>query len=59
MVRFLRAYVKACEFFYEPKNKEAAVHALAERTKADERRSRKNLRAVHENQKTDTAGRRH
>lgn len=35
VVRFLRAYVKACEFFYDPKNKEAAVHALAERTKAE------------------------
>ena len=29
VVRFLRAYVKACEFFYDPKNKEAAVHALS------------------------------
>ncbi len=35
VVRFLRAYVKACEFFYDPKNKEAAVRALAERTKSD------------------------
>src|SRR5215467_7843817 len=35
VVRFLRAYVKACEFFYEPKNKEAAVRALAERAKVD------------------------
>ncbi|HEY1233064.1 MAG TPA: ABC transporter substrate-binding protein [Candidatus Binatia bacterium] len=35
VVRFLRAYVKACDFFYDPKNKEAAVRALAERTKSD------------------------
>lgn len=35
VVRFLRAYVKACEFFYNPNNKEAAVRALAERTKSD------------------------
>ena len=35
VVRFLRAYVRACEFFYEPKNKQATVRALAERTKAD------------------------
>ncbi|MET0690921.1 MAG: ABC transporter substrate-binding protein [Candidatus Binatia bacterium] len=35
VVRFLRAYVKACEFFYDPKNKEAAVRALADRTKAE------------------------
>ena len=59
VVRFLRAYVKACEFFYDPKNKEAAVRALAERTKAGERGSGKNLRAVYENQKNHTAGRRH
>ena len=41
MVRFLRAYVKACEFFYEPKNKEAAVRALAERTRLTKRKPRK------------------
>jgi len=35
VVRFLRAYLKACEFFYDPKNKEAAVRALAERTKSE------------------------
>ncbi len=34
-MRFLRAYVKACEFFYDPRNKEAAVRALAERAKVD------------------------
>ena len=41
VVRFLRAYVKACEFFYEPKNKEAAVRALAERTKEDKEEAEK------------------
>jgi ABC-type nitrate/sulfonate/bicarbonate transport system substrate-binding protein len=35
LVRFLRAFVRACEFFYEPKNKEAAIHALMEKAKAD------------------------
>jgi ABC-type nitrate/sulfonate/bicarbonate transport system substrate-binding protein len=35
VVRFLRAYVRACEFFYDPKNKETAVRALAERAKVD------------------------
>jgi ABC-type nitrate/sulfonate/bicarbonate transport system substrate-binding protein len=35
VVRFLRAFVGACEFFYEPKNKEAVVRALMEKAKAD------------------------
>jgi len=34
-VRFLRAFVRACEFFYEPKNKEAVLRALIEKAKAD------------------------
>ena len=34
-VRFLRAFVRACEFFYEPKNKNAVIRALVERAKAD------------------------
>jgi NitT/TauT family transport system substrate-binding protein len=34
-VRFLRAFARACEFFYEPKNKDAVVRALVERAKAD------------------------
>jgi NitT/TauT family transport system substrate-binding protein len=41
VVRFLRAYLKACEFFYDPKNKEAAVRALAERTKSDKEEAEK------------------
>jgi len=41
VVRFLRAYIKACEFFYEPKNKEAAVRALAERAKVDKEEAEK------------------
>jgi NitT/TauT family transport system substrate-binding protein len=35
VVRFLRAFVGACQFFYEPKNKEAVVRALMEKAKAD------------------------
>lgn len=35
VVRFLRAFARACEFFYEPKNKEAVMRALIERAKAD------------------------
>jgi ABC-type nitrate/sulfonate/bicarbonate transport system substrate-binding protein len=35
VVRFLRAFARACEFFYEPKNKEAVVRALMEKAKAD------------------------
>ena len=34
-VRFLRAFARACEFFYEPKNKDAVLRALVERTKAE------------------------
>jgi NitT/TauT family transport system substrate-binding protein len=34
-VRFLRAFAQACEFFYEPKNKEAAIRALIEKAKAN------------------------
>ena len=34
-VRFLRAFARACEFFYEPKNKDAVIRALVEKAKAD------------------------
>jgi NitT/TauT family transport system substrate-binding protein len=34
-VRFLRAFARACEFFYDPKNKDAAVRALIEKAKAE------------------------
>ena len=52
VVRFLRAYVKACEFFYEPKNKEAAVRALAERTKAEKDEAEKTYALYMKTQKT-------
>ena len=52
VVRFLRAYVKACEFFYEPKNKEAAVHALAERTKVDKDEAEKTYALYMKTKKT-------
>ena len=51
-VRFLRAYVKACEFFYEPKNKEAAVRALADRTKAEKDEAEKTYALYMKTQKT-------
>jgi ABC-type nitrate/sulfonate/bicarbonate transport system substrate-binding protein len=34
-VRFLRAFARACEFFYEPNNKEAVLRALIEKAKAE------------------------
>lgn len=52
VVRFLRAYVKACEFFYDPKNKEAAVRALAERTKAEKDEVEKTYALYMKTQKT-------
>jgi len=52
VVRFLRAYVKACEFFYEPKNKEAAVRALADRTKAEKDEAEKTYALYMKTQKT-------
>jgi ABC-type nitrate/sulfonate/bicarbonate transport system substrate-binding protein len=52
VVRFLRAYVKACEFFYDPKNKEAAVRALAERTKAEKDEAEKTYALYMKTQKT-------
>jgi ABC-type nitrate/sulfonate/bicarbonate transport system substrate-binding protein len=41
VVRFLRAYVKACEFFYDPKNKDVVVRVLAERAKTDREEAEK------------------
>lgn len=52
VVRFLQAYVKACEFFYEPKNKEASVRALAERTKADKEEAEKTYALYMKTKKT-------
>ena len=52
VVRFLRAYVKACEFFYDPKNKEAAVRALAERTKSDKDEAEKTYALYDKTKKT-------
>ena len=52
VVRFLRAYVKACEFFYEPKNKGAAIRALAERTKSSNEEAEKTYALYMKTQKT-------
>jgi ABC-type nitrate/sulfonate/bicarbonate transport system substrate-binding protein len=35
VVGLLRAFARACEFFYNPKNKEAVMRALIEKAKAD------------------------
>jgi ABC-type nitrate/sulfonate/bicarbonate transport system substrate-binding protein len=35
LVRFLRAYVKATQFFYDPANREAAVRVLVDQTRTD------------------------
>jgi ABC-type nitrate/sulfonate/bicarbonate transport system substrate-binding protein len=51
-VRFLRGYVKACEFFYDPKNKESAVRALAERTKSERDEAEKTYVLYMKTQKT-------
>jgi NitT/TauT family transport system substrate-binding protein len=37
LVNFLRAYVRACQFFYDPKNKDAAIKSLVVATKADQK----------------------
>jgi len=52
VVRFLRVYVKACEFFYEPKNKGAAIRALAERTKSSNEEAEKTYALYMKTQKT-------
>ena len=52
VVRFLRAYIKACEFFYDPKNKESAVRALADRTKAEKDEAEKTYALYMKTQKT-------
>jgi len=52
VVRFLRAYVRACEFFYDPRNKESAVRALAERAKADREEAEKTYALYMQTKKT-------
>ncbi len=52
VVRFLRAYVRACEFFYEPKNKEPVVRVLAERTKAEREEAEKTYALYMQTKKT-------
>ena len=52
VVRFLRAYVRACEFFYEPRNKEAVVRALAEKTKSERDEAEKTYALYMQTKKT-------
>jgi ABC-type nitrate/sulfonate/bicarbonate transport system substrate-binding protein len=41
VVRFLRAFARGCEFFYDPKNKEAVMRALMDKAKADREEAEK------------------
>ncbi len=52
VVRFLRAYVKGCEFFYEPRNKDAVIRALAEKTKSDREEAEKTYALYMQTKKT-------
>ncbi len=52
VVRFLRAYVRACEFFYEPRNKEAVVRALAEKTRSEREEAEKTYALYMQTKKT-------
>ncbi len=52
VVRFLRAYVKACEFFYEPRNKDAVIRALAEKTKSEREEAEKTYGLYMQTKKT-------
>jgi ABC-type nitrate/sulfonate/bicarbonate transport system substrate-binding protein len=52
VVRFLRAYVKGCEFFYEPRNKDAVVRALAEKTKSEREEAEKTYALYMQTKKT-------
>jgi ABC-type nitrate/sulfonate/bicarbonate transport system substrate-binding protein len=52
VVRFLRAYVKGCEFFYDPRNKEAVVRALAEKTKSKREEAEKTYALYMQTKKT-------
>ncbi len=52
VVHFLRAYVKGCEFFYEPKNKDAVVRALAEKTKSEREEAEKTYALFMQTKKT-------
>jgi ABC-type nitrate/sulfonate/bicarbonate transport system substrate-binding protein len=52
VVRFLRAYVRGCEFFYEPANKDAVVRALAEKTKSEREEAEKTYALFMQTKKT-------
>lgn len=52
VVRFLRAYVKACEFFYRPRNKDAVIRALAEKTKSEREEAEKTYALYMQTKKT-------
>jgi ABC-type nitrate/sulfonate/bicarbonate transport system substrate-binding protein len=52
VVRFLRAYVRGCEFFYDPRNKDAVVRALAEKTKSEREEAEKTYALYMKTKKT-------
>jgi ABC-type nitrate/sulfonate/bicarbonate transport system substrate-binding protein len=52
VVRFLRAYVKGCEAFYNPKNKDTAIRILMEETKSDRNAAEKTYDLYQKSRKT-------
>ena len=52
VVRFLRAYIKACEFFYNPKNRDAVVRVLMEKANADREEAEKTYNLYMQTKKT-------
>ncbi len=52
VVKFLRAYVRGCEFFYDTKNKEAAIRTLMEGTRADRNAAEKTYDLYQKSRKT-------
>jgi NitT/TauT family transport system substrate-binding protein len=52
VVRLLRAFVRGCEFFYDPKNKEPVMRALMEKAKADRDEAEKTYNLFFETKKS-------
>jgi NitT/TauT family transport system substrate-binding protein len=52
VVNFLRAYVRACKFFYDPKNKDSAIKTLMTTTKADQKAAEDTYNLYFQSKKT-------
>jgi NitT/TauT family transport system substrate-binding protein len=52
VVRLLRAFVRGCEFFYDPRNKEPVMRALMEKAKADRDEAEKTYNLFFETKKS-------